>query len=1419
MFGVQLCDGAVFSCDVDFGAGDFANLSFFDAARQDILFHLSLRAAEGMLVWNRRIADQWQDPVAQDLPYPAGQTRLEITFGTPQGALRLNGQRLDVRGDVVWPDPATLAAFDLQGAFVPESFNLTTGAAPETLPGRGEIALQDGCLLSGWGIDRLIDTQRFALRLAGQDGLATPEICALPDIAAREGLQNPWIGFRADLPGRVWRLVPPGADVPVQLYSNGRPCGAPLALTRAAVLAGIETLAPQLDFAADPVRATLVVEHVRFARLWPDLSPDAAEAVRRIAHFYRLNDFLWADEPASLPPPPARPDPEDDSSEEAMVRLAETARARFGQKLRSADATGANPDMAALLPEMIFLPQGALQLVCLWLAEVFCSADRFDDLWRFACDQGVADFEPGPHAWRNSAILPFLVAAGRLAEAARILSDIAPPQEGWRSVPAIAWVMRQTVSPPPGCGTPAALPMVERAVLLRPCLDFIGHRAGLYWDVAPNQQLVQALAQVIAGRALLPQDLAEQAEVTALRAYALTPEFWQALQGVALPPRLAQARMAFDTIRDHLEGRHLQGAALDGALRVMAAGGAADLPRLRRELFAPAGLASGQGMLAGLLPDRALPLARQLALLGEGADEALLRHLAFPGTEAPTDPGAAAELATGARAAVRRAYDILPASPHLPAQQAAAQAMAALIDALAALPAPERAARAAADLPAILPRLALLAQRSARLLGLGLAVTLADRLLRLGCTAAAETVCDHLAALRSALDAETLGVMNWNPALQSALFTLRQTRRALQPGAAARTADDLLALFPAAVGHLPRAFDGPAALPAAAAPALYDDTIVLVISCRPNLETRIPALRAAWADRLAAMGLRYLVVTGGAAPGQWQIAGDVLKLDAPDDYEGLPQKTLAAIAWVQAHTPFAHLIKIDDDCYLDAAEFFPALSWRKFHYYGRLLIRRPGQMDRSWHCTKSRSDRGRFELDRSPEPATYADGGSGYVLNRIGMAIVKHHVATPAGRTLIRHSMMEDKLVGDLLALSHVAPEEEDYLVSVRRRTHARAHPVPLWVNGFAPGRASGTRLVHLDTHDDQAASAAGRAGLLLRPPKIWPSHQRARLGYNTNLLELQSPEPKLARLSRAPLAVVSAMRNEMFLLPHFLAHYRRLGVGCFLIADNCSDDGTLEYLLDQPDVATFSVDSDYRISHYGVAWQQALLSHFRQGRWSLVADADELLLAEPAHATPAGGRRLETLLAGADFAAADAVRIRMLDMYPQGALSQVDFASGDPFAEAGFVERDPFLADWPGLGHYGNAPTWTSALRHRLIPGSRSELFVAQKVALVKYRPWMRFSAGLHYAAGVHLAPRDMIFAHFKYHAEFRHKAENEVRRRQHFNDAEEYARYLALMAEGREVIFDPAISVRWQDCAALAPFWGGRANPAPHPETASRP
>ncbi|MEL6338110.1 MAG: hypothetical protein AAFQ88_15915, partial [Pseudomonadota bacterium] len=189
------------------------------------------------------------------------------------------------------------------------------------------------------------------------------------------------------------------------------------------------------------------------------------------------------------------------------------------------------------------------------------------------------------------------------------------------------------------------------------------------------------------------------------------------------------------------------------------------------------------------------------------------------------------------------------------------------------------------------------------------------------------------------------------------------------------------------------------ALPAPPHP--LNDVIVTVFSCHAYLKDRIPALRDSWLSDLAAMGIPYVIVVGD---GDGTLKGDVLHVDAPDDYEGLPAKTLATIDWVHRNTAHAHMFKIDDDCLVDAAHLFGDLAWRACDYMGRKLYRSPGQMDRTWHQAKARSERGRLELDKSPEPSTYADGGSGYLLSRDAMEAAGAAAQSPEGRALIQAS-------------------------------------------------------------------------------------------------------------------------------------------------------------------------------------------------------------------------------------------------------------------------------------------------------------------------------------------------------------------------------------------------------------------------------
>lgn len=575
---------------------------------------------------------------------------------------------------------------------------------------------------------------------------------------------------------------------------------------------------------------------------------------------------------------------------------------------------------------------------------------------------------------------------------------------------------------------------------------------------------------------------------------------------------------------------------------------------------------------------------------------------------------------------------------------------------------------------------------------------------------------------------------------------------------------------------------------------LHADTLVVIYSCRKYLDLRIPTIRQSWARDLAARGIPYLILVG---EGNGTIAGDVLALDVSDRYEDLPKKTLKLFDWVLQHTSYQYVYKIDDDCYLDVARFFDTLSYRKHHYYGRVIERGIGSMDRTWHQPKAHSEQARKAIDKSPEPSVYADGGGGYALSRPALYALHSAAQSAEGQRLAAVSMMEDKLVGDLLALRQISPSNQDYESYQRRRTFGEAVPVGMWENTFYPTGTTPTVMCHLDSNRDIGRLQALQQQQGLLPHRIWPTCTTPLIHpiwtpdgmIGSNQLELLSDPARLRGLLAAPPYVLAAMRNEIKLLPHFLAHYRQLGARAFLIADNLSDDGTREFLLEQPDVALFSADTEYKHSHFGVAWQQAILGNFCIGQWVLLADADELLVYPDCEEVS-----LVDYLATLEREGADCVRTMMVDMYPYGDLGEADFRQATPFAAAPWFDRVPALTWRLGSGHFSNSRNWTSALRHRIDTAAVPHGFVVQKYALFRYQPGIRLSQGIHYMAGFRqLAQRPVWFAHFKYHAGFKDKVEQEIHRGQHFDNAKEYRRYAAMLAEELGYFGNERVSARY--------------------------
>ena len=136
-----------------------------------------------------------------------------------------------------------------------------------------------------------------------------------------------------------------------------------------------------------------------------------------------------------------------------------------------------------------------------------------------------------------------------------------------------------------------------------------------------------------------------------------------------------------------------------------------------------------------------------------------------------------------------------------------------------------------------------------------------------------------------------------------------------------------------------------------------------------------------------------------------------------------------------------------------------------------------------------------------------------------------------------------------------------------------------------------------------------------------------------------------------------AVLRNEIDRLPHFLAHYRALGVNHFFLVDNLSDDGSFEYLLDQVDVSIWQTGKSYKKSRFGMDWLNFLLGKFGHDHWCLTVDLDEILVY-PNWET----RDLKSLSEWLERCEIEQLGSMMLDMYPQTSLMAHSHEAAQPF-------------------------------------------------------------------------------------------------------------------------------------------------------------
>lgn len=276
-----------------------------------------------------------------------------------------------------------------------------------------------------------------------------------------------------------------------------------------------------------------------------------------------------------------------------------------------------------------------------------------------------------------------------------------------------------------------------------------------------------------------------------------------------------------------------------------------------------------------------------------------------------------------------------------------------------------------------------------------------------------------------------------------------------------------------------------------------------------------------------------------------------------------------------------------------------------------------------------------------------------------------------------------------------------------------------------------------------------------------------------TNVRKLPAPK-------KNDVVCIMVGRNEMLRLPDALRHYRELGVDRFAFIDNLSDDGTAEYLLEQPDVDLISTASSYAEARSAVYWFEKVSLSYGLGRWIVLVDPDELLVYD-------GMDRhdIHDLTAFLDKRRSLSMCAPLIDMYSDLPIHEVRYERGDRMMDC--------------CRYFDGDYTWyvNSREERYLNGGPRRRMLSTEdqsfRHSLMKF-PVFKTDLKLSRSSIHNISPLPSwsiptgALLHFKFLSDFSDRVQKAIEYGQHYQGGIEYKKYAEAIANGslRTMMFD---------------------------------
>ena len=239
-------------------------------------------------------------------------------------------------------------------------------------------------------------------------------------------------------------------------------------------------------------------------------------------------------------------------------------------------------------------------------------------------------------------------------------------------------------------------------------------------------------------------------------------------------------------------------------------------------------------------------------------------------------------------------------------------------------------------------------------------------------------------------------------------------------------------------------------------------------------------------------------------------------------------------------------------------------------------------------------------------------------------------------------------------------------------------------------------------------------------------------------------------------------MRDELPRVVDSIRHHREIGVDRFVIIDNASSDGTIDFLCEQPDVDVFLTLNKYSEARGATFWRTKMLERYGYGRWYLTIDADELLVYSDMdrHDLHDLGALLRSWGSKLFFAP-------MIDMYSDIPFQDIVFRPGDKQIDAcRFFDGEGYFLQRRGY--------WITSIESG---GPRSRIFSAR--SCLDKRPFFYWdktgrcvSAHRQLAHGAKPGPSGALL-HFKFMSDFSDKISFAIESEEYWNESSEYKTY----------------------------------------------